>query len=85
VPAKPTEIERHRETSFPYKGEPGKLTRWVVKFNVVLICGKCQQPIVSGQNFGFVCFKIPGREDYHFFHRRFPGGDCWEAYVRNSR
>jgi len=56
-----------------------------VEFRAVAICGKCQQPIVSGESSGFVCFKVPGKEGYHFFHRRFPGGDCWEAYVRKSR
>ena len=51
----------------------------------VVICSNCHQPIVSGQNFGFVCFKILGREGYYFFHRRFPGRDCWEAHMRESR
>ena len=51
----------------------------------VVICSECQQPIVAGENFGFVCFKIPGREGYEFFHRRFPGRDCWEAHMRESR
>ncbi len=41
-----------------------------MEFRKVVICTKCQQPIVSGAGFGYVCFKIPGREDYHFFHRR---------------
>jgi len=41
--------------------------------------------IVSGEGFGYVCFKIPGKEGYHFFHRRFRSEDCWEAYMRESR
>jgi len=56
-----------------------------VEFRKVVICTKCQQPIVSGAGFGYVCFKIPGREDYNFFHRRFRSGDCWEAYISESR
>jgi len=38
----------------------------------VAICGKCQQPIVSEESFGFVCFKIPGKEGYHFTTAGFP-------------
>ncbi len=56
-----------------------------MEFRKVVICSKCQQPIVSGEGFGFVCFKIPGQEGYHFFHRRFRSGDCWEVYVMESR
>jgi len=56
-----------------------------VKFRTVVICSKCQQPIVSGEGFGYVCFKIPGKEGYHLFHRRFRSEDCWEAYMRESR
>ena len=56
-----------------------------MEFKTVVICSKCQQPIVSGEGFGFVSFKIPGQESYHFFHRRSPAGDCWEAYTKESR
>ena len=42
-----------------------------MEFRTVAVCSKCKQPIVSGQGFGYVCFKIPGKEGYHFFHRRF--------------
>jgi hypothetical protein len=45
-----------------------------VEFRTVVICSKCQQPIVSREASGYVCFKIPGQEGYHFFHRRFRGG-----------
>ena len=55
-----------------------------MEFKTVVICSKCQQPIVSGEGFGFVCFKIPG-EGYRFFHRRFRSGDCWEAYMMETR
>ncbi len=54
-------------------------------FRTVVICSKCQQTIVPGEGLGYVCFKIPGKEGYHFFHRRFRSGDCWEAYMRESR
>ena len=67
-----------------YKEET-KLRRWPVKFGTVVVCSKCKQPIVSGQGYGYICFKIPGNEGYHFFHRREPGGDCWEAYLRERR
>jgi hypothetical protein len=56
-----------------------------VKFGTVVVCSKCMQPIVSGQGFGYVCFKIPGKEGYHFFHRRFQTGDCWDDFLRESR
>lgn len=76
--------ERH-ESSFPSDGEHEDFGRRAVESIKVVICSKCQQPIVSGENFGFVCFKIPGQEGYRFFHRRLPGRDCWEAYMRESR
>ena len=50
-----------------------------------ILCGKCKQPIVSGEGFGFVCFKIPGTEGYDFFHRRSLGEDCWEVYLKDAR
>jgi len=56
-----------------------------VEFKTVVICSKCQGPIVSGEGFDFVCFKVSGREGYYFFHCRFRGGDCWEAYMKESR
>jgi hypothetical protein len=56
-----------------------------VEFRTAVACSKCKQPIVSGEGFGFVCFKIPGTEGYHFFHRRSRGEDCWEAYMKNTR
>ena len=55
-----------------------------MEFRTVVICSKCLQPIVSGGGFGFACFKIPGKEGYHFFHRRFRSGDCWEAYLKEG-
>ena len=39
-------------------------------------CSRCHQAILPGE--GVVCFKIPGRELYQFFHRRLRVGDCWE-------
>jgi len=56
-----------------------------VKFRTVVICSKCQQPIVRGEGFGYVCFKIPGKEGHRFFHRRFLSGDCWEAYLKEGK
>jgi hypothetical protein len=56
-----------------------------VEFKTVVVCSKCKQPIVSGEGFGFVCFKIPGMEGYNFFHRRSSGGDCWEAYMQERK
>jgi hypothetical protein len=56
-----------------------------MKFRTGVVCTKCKQPIVSGEGFGFVCFKIPGTEGYHFFHRGSPGEDCWEAYLSDAR
>ena len=56
-----------------------------MRFAAIVHCSKCQQPIVSGEGFGFVYFKIPGKEGYHFFHRRFRTGDCWDDFLRESR
>jgi hypothetical protein len=56
-----------------------------VEFRTVIMCSQCQRPIVSGQGFGFVYFRIPGKESYRFFHRRFGGGDCWEAYLTERK
>ncbi len=56
-----------------------------MKLGTVVLCNRCQQPIVSGENFGFACFKIPNKEGYHFFHRRFRGEDCWEGYLRERK
>jgi hypothetical protein len=53
-----------------------------VEFGTAVTCSKCKQPIVSGEGFGFVCFKIPGTDGYHFFHRRSRSEDCWEGYLR---
>jgi hypothetical protein len=56
-----------------------------MKLNTVVHCSKCQQPIDSGAGFGIVCFKIPGKEGYQFFHRRFRAGDCWEVYLKEGK
>lgn len=56
-----------------------------MRFAAIVHCSKCQQPIVSGEGFGFVCFKIPGKEGYLFFHRRFRTGDCWDDFLRERR
>ena len=52
-----------------------------MKFRTVVYCSKCQQPIVMGEGCGLVCFKIPGKNEYQFFHGRFRAGDCWERYL----
>jgi len=51
-----------------------------VEFRAAVTCSKCKQAIVSGQRFGFVCFKIPRKDSYRFFHRGLGGEGCWEAY-----
>jgi hypothetical protein len=56
-----------------------------VQFRTPIIRSQCQQLIVSEQGLGFVCFKIPGKEDYRFFHRMFGGADCWEAYLKEGK
>lgn len=67
------------------EGAAAKLRRSVMEFKKTAVCSNCQQPIASGEGSGSVCFKIPGKEGYHFFHCRFRSGDCWEAYMRESR
>ena len=56
-----------------------------MRFAAIVHCSQCKQPIFSGQGFGYVCFKIPGEEGYHFFHRRFRTGDCWDDLLKESR
>jgi len=56
-----------------------------MKIATIIHCSKCQQPIVSENGIGFVRFKVPGQQDYHFFHNRFRGADCWESYVNGRR
>ncbi len=41
-----------------------------MKFGTVVVCSKCKQPIASGQGFGYVCFKIPGKEGLEAFRSR---------------
>lgn len=48
----------------------------------IVHCGKCRELIVVGKDLGYVCFKIPVKEGYQFFHRRSPSGDCWEIYLK---
>ena len=59
-----------------------------MRFLTPLHCSKCQQPIVAGEGsgfgFGFVCFKIPGKEGYYFFHYRVRARDCWETYLKEG-
>ena len=52
-----------------------------MEFRTVVMCSKCWQPIVTGDGFGFVCFKIPGQETYQFFHYRVRAADCWEGRI----
>ena len=56
-----------------------------MQFRTTITCSQCQQLIASAQGLGFVCFKIPGKEDYSFFHRMFAGSGCWEAYLKEGK
>jgi hypothetical protein len=49
----------------------------------VVHCCECRQPIIPGED--FVCFKVPGKETYQFFHWRIRAGDCWEGHLKQSR
>lgn len=73
-------------SGYPAHGVPPaeqtKVEEVTMKFPAHLRCCKCHEPIISGEGFGYVCFKTPGREGYHYFHYRFRGGDCWETYLR---
>ena len=55
-----------------------------MKFGTIVLCSKCQQPIVSGEGLGSVCFKCPGKEGYQYFHNRLRR-DCWERYLRERK
>ena len=50
----------------------------------VVQCNECRQTIDSREDVSFVCFKVPGTEDYRYFHWRVRGSDCWETYL-NAR
>ena len=56
-----------------------------LQFQPDIHCCKCQQRILSGEGYGFVCFTVPGEEVYQFFHNRSRPGDCWEAYLKNGK
>jgi hypothetical protein len=56
-----------------------------MEFRTAVMCSQCQQPIGPGQGLGFVYFKIAGKQTYSFFHRRFGGGDCREAYLKEGK
>ena len=49
----------------------------------IVHCSECRQPIISGE--WFVCFKIPGKKIYQFFHCRIRVGDCWEGHLKQSK
>jgi hypothetical protein len=49
-----------------------------MKFGAVVVCAKCQQPIVWA-GWVYICFEIPGMEGYHFFHQGFPVGTAGKA------
>ena len=51
----------------------------------VIQCSECRQLIDSEGDSSFVRFKIPGTEDYSYFHWRPRGSDCWEAYLKADR
>ena len=56
-----------------------------MNFKGIAVCTKCRQPIVWGEGWVYVCFKVPGNEGFELFHRRFRGADCWEDYLRESQ
>lgn len=56
-----------------------------MKLETLIRCSKCHEPISSGDACGFVCFKMPGKEGYQFFHRHSQSGDCWEAYLKEGK
>lgn len=49
---------------------------------IVVQCSECHEPIDSKIDVSFVCFKVPGTGDYHYFHWRVRGSDCWESYLQ---
>jgi len=51
----------------------------------IVQCAECRQSIDSTEDLSFVRFKVPGTEDYHYFHWRFRGSDCWETYLKAHR
>jgi hypothetical protein len=50
----------------------------------VVQCNGCSQTIDSREDVSFVRFRVPGTGDYHYFHWRNRGSDCWETYL-NAR
>lgn len=78
---RPTEIWSPCEMNCPRASDSLEMT--LLKPDTVICCSKCLEEIRRGV--GFVCFKISGKEGYRFFHCRFRGGDCWEAYRKESQ
>ena len=50
---------------------------------ITIQCSQCHQLIISGEV--SVCFKIPGKEAYQFFHNRFHVRDCWEEHFTERK
>ena len=56
-----------------------------MKLETIVLCSMCQQAIISGEGLGSVCFKIPDKEGYQYFHNRLRTGDCWERYLKEHK
>jgi hypothetical protein len=56
-----------------------------VGFRKVVVCAKCQQPIVWGEGWVYICFKFPGEDGYQFFHHKSRAGECWEGYLKERK
>jgi hypothetical protein len=48
----------------------------------VVLCAECREPIDPKEEVSFARFKVPGTEDYHYFHWRIRGSDCWESHLK---
>jgi len=44
------------------------------------VCSACSKPIDTKGSFDFICFKIPGKDGYRYFHRE----PCWKDYVKEK-
>lgn len=56
-----------------------------MKSENVVQCTECRQVIDSSEDVSFVCFRVPGTADYHYFHWHPRGNDCWQAYLKAHR
>jgi len=52
-----------------------------MKSDETSVCSGCSKPIEAHRSFDFVCFKMPGTNEYRYFHRE----PCWNDYLKEKK